>query len=142
MKRRNVKQAMAVTALCAVVSMAGVSAATATRHGTNVPGTHYLCYSVDPHGKFSPVVAILADQFPPRFKTKVVRPVSVCTPVSKNNSQIYDKRIHLVCYQIRPRKKVESKYRTVDMFNQFGQQRFTVVETTTLCVPSYKKRVK
>ena len=104
--------------------------------GVAVPGNHYLCYNVEPHEKFRPVDVELADQFM-EWETTVVRPERVCTPVRKNKSKVYDEKIHLVCYRI---EKGRPANRRVEMANQRGkQQRFTVVEPTTLCVPSYKK---
>lgn len=135
---KAVRHAFAVTALCAVVSMAGVSAATAKQHQTDVPGEHYLCYNGEYSGTFKPVNVKLADQFM-TWGTAVVRVERVCTPVSKNGSGIFDKRIHLVCYNIKPGKPAG---RIVEMANQLGQQRFSVGKPTMLCVPSYKKVIK
>lgn len=104
-----------------------------------VPGNHFLCYKVEPHEKFKPVDVKLADQFM-EWGTAVVRVERVCTPVRKNNSKVYwGKKIHLVCYLIKPGKQAG---RVVAMRNQFGKQRFTVLQPTTLCVPSYKKLLK
>ena len=105
-----------------------------------VPGEHYLCYRIDPHGPFEPVPVSLADQFA-NYEGAVIRPVQLCNPVDKNGEGIVDPDVHLVCYEVNadPLGRVP---RSIDVVtsNQFVEQSMTaVIPPVVLCVPSKKE---
>lgn len=97
---------------------------------------HFICYEVL-EGDFKTDVK-LKDQFnesPILFF--VGKPRYFCNPVSKNMGKIYDPNYHLVCYDIvSPAEGPKS--RTINIKNQFGDNRLTLQKGTLLCVPSQK----
>jgi hypothetical protein len=103
---------------------------------------HYRCYDVDQHGQQKPQKAELRDQFQSGGR-EVGRIVSICAPVTKRHNDKITKarypQIHLVCYAVRPHKKIG---KTVETSNQFGRARMTVAEEQTLCVPSLKRHAR
>ena len=95
---------------------------------------HFKCYDVK-RKKFS-ISATLSDQFE-THKAKVMRPVSLCNPVSKNNEGFRNTKRHLVCYAISPTKR-GFKPTAIGIHNQFGDETVDVLARETLCVPSTK----
>lgn len=101
---------------------------------------HYQCYDVKGSTKTIPVKT-LRDQFGGAKDLRVIGPVQICAPVSKNGERVADKLTHLVCYKIADTKPLEKPVQ-VEVKNQFGQFRFQVIQSRTLCVPSLKRVVK
>jgi hypothetical protein len=99
---------------------------------------HYQCYLVKPLRQLKPRRVGLVDQFGKSAPT-VVRMVSLCAPVRKNASPLFDKRDHLACYQLRSAQQFHP--RRVEIVNQFGRARLVVVQPQTLCLPSLKRLV-
>jgi hypothetical protein len=109
-------------------------AQTITANPYGVDPEHYQCYSIT-QTTFAPRSVTLRDQF--GFKqVRVVRPVLLCTPVSKNNGLLADRVSHLVCYQIANGLVANKRVETT---NQFGKLQFTVQTANLLCVPSLKR---
>lgn len=123
--------ALAMTAL--------LSAANA--QGKDPPGVnpaHYQCYRVSEQSTFKPVGVTLKDQFG-TSETKVLKPIMLCAPTSKNGAAVKDQRTHLVCYQDEGGKAAD---KLVSVTNQFGNEKLTVGGPTMLCVPSLKTVIK
>ena len=97
---------------------------------------HYQCYSVKPLRRLSARSVVLVDQFG-RSKPTVVRMVSLCAPVRKNNSPVRNKRDHLACYQLKTAQRFSP--RRVTIVNQFGTALLTARAPQTLCLPSLKR---
>lgn len=98
---------------------------------------HYLCYSAKPRQQFMRPVVRLLDQFG-RSKATVVRPETLCAPVSKNRQPIRNKRDHLLCYLLHGKPSFRS--RIVFVTNQFGRRvRADILRPRTLCVPTSKR---
>jgi hypothetical protein len=96
---------------------------------------HFRCYDVKPQ----PVsrVVTLVDQFK-STKTKVLRVVRLCNPVSKSGGKVRRPQAHLVCYSIN-----ETPFQplAVTVRNQFGVAGMRVRKPAMLCLPSLKKLV-
>lgn len=102
---------------------------------------HFKCYSVKPLKGFKPQSVSLADQFEPA-QAKVVRPLSLCAPVSKNRAKLRSPALHLKCYGIQQKSEKPKKAELdVSVTNQFGEQTLTVLQPQSLCAPSLKSRV-
>ena len=97
---------------------------------------HYQCYSVKPLRRLRARRVVLVDQFG-RSKPTVVRMVSLCAPVRKNNSPVRNKRDHLACYQLKTAQRFSP--RRVTIVNQFGTALLTARAPQTLCLPSLKR---
>ena len=100
---------------------------------------HYRCYIVDQHGQLPVQDVSLKDQF--QSARRKVGPIrSICAPVSKSHKNRVTEprypRVHLVCYDIQPKKFVG---KNVKIKNQFGGASMTVAAEKTLCVPSFKE---
>lgn len=96
-------------------------------------GEHYLCYRVK-KGESKRLEVKLRDQFG-ETRAVVLKPVYLLVPVSKNGERIIDPKLHLVCYEIKTKQRVEG---WVEVKNQFGKQRLYVEDANMLCVPSEK----
>jgi hypothetical protein len=83
---------------------------------------------------FAPVTVTVADQFSTR-QLLLRKPVSLCTPVSKDGSDIKDPARHLLCYSVRPATTPRSP---VFVTNQFGSQTVSMSHEGAFCVPSTK----
>lgn len=106
------------------------------------PLNHYKCYSVKERKGFKPQSVSLGDQFQ-SATAKLVRPLTLCTPVSKNAEKVRFPQAHLKCYGISARSAKPKKGEVaVTVTNQFGTQKLTVLGLRTLCAPTLKKRVK
>jgi hypothetical protein len=100
---------------------------------------HYQCYSVAGAKGFTDIPNVkLKDQFGKSFVT-VLRPISICAPVHKNNSPVADEVTHLVCYGLQS--EVSDLNQRVRVKNQFGALDFRVDDAIALCVPSTKKLI-
>jgi hypothetical protein len=125
-------------ALCALSFVVAFNvtaqAQTLTANPYGVDPEHYQCYTIT-QTTFAPRSVTLRDQFGFR-QVRVVRPVQLCTPVSKNNGLLADRVSHLVCYQTVNGLLAN---RRVETTNQFGKLQFTVQQANLLCVPSLKR---
>jgi hypothetical protein len=74
-----------------------------------------------------------------RFTATTGRVVSLCNPVSKNKSRIFNKRDHLTCVAIDPGRSPGPA--RVAYTNQFERSRLVSVKPVLLCVPSLKRIV-
>ncbi|MFN8543791.1 MAG: hypothetical protein U0807_06255 [Candidatus Binatia bacterium] len=99
-----------------------------------VAADHFKCYA-GKFPKFTPRDVTLVDQFL-TDETRVLKPVLLCNPVSKNGEGINDRLNHLKCYKIKPRQV----RKTVTVVNQFVPEGMTVAikRSELLCVPSTK----
>ena len=102
---------------------------------------HYKCYAVKEKG-FKPLSVKLADQFESE-QAQLLKPLTLCAPVSKNGEPFVRPSAHLKCYAIsssspRP-KKAEVE---VGITNQFGSQELVVLQPQTLCAPTLKRPLK
>lgn len=104
-------------------------------HGVNP--THFLCYRVSAASKLKPTSVKLQDQFG-ASGSKLGKAVILFTPLSKNGEPVKDKRTHLTCYTIRP-KKIG---RRVVVGHQFGKHSLSVNNFYMLCLPSLKEVIK
>jgi hypothetical protein len=106
---------------------------------------HFQCYPLRSitTAKYKPVE--VHDEFG-TAKYAPLRPFRLCNPASKNGSHVFDKRQHLLCYVVKPlRKMVTGK--TVWITNQFAKDKPLAVKTLApdeasvpplLCLPSLK----
>jgi hypothetical protein len=110
-----------------------------TKVGTAGPGPvldHFLYYPIE-NGtpSFQPRTVTVRDQFR-TSQTRVVEPLRLLNPVSKDGGAITLPNAHLKCYRI-----AESRFagRTVTVQNQFGTRTFEVRQPTRLCNPASKR---
>jgi len=99
---------------------------------------HYQCYRISEVEAFKPLGVTLADQFG-KAEVKVLKPVMLCAPVSKNRAAVKDSKTHLVCYED---EGLEPANKKVAVINQFGKATLTVGGPAMLCVPSLKTVIK
>jgi hypothetical protein len=78
------------------------------------------------------------DQFG-RAKTRVLKPVELCAPVSKNGGRVLHRVRHLVCYAIKRPGKFKPRKKRVH--NQFGHAVVKAVKPGRFCVPSIKRKL-
>jgi hypothetical protein len=95
---------------------------------------HFQCYRIKPVGDYKASSLLLRDQFG-RRKVSVAKPSQLCAPVKKNETGVRDPVHHLVCYQVRPRRKVP---RRVSVHNQFGGELTRTVLSDQVCLPTMK----
>jgi hypothetical protein len=134
------KKTLAAFAAISFSIVLGTSAQAQTNlNPIGVDQEHYQCYQIKGATKALPVKT-LRDQFGGRKDIRVIGPVSICAPVSKNGELVADKETHLVCYQIADPKPLKEPV-PVLVLNQFGKFRFDVVQAETLCLPSLKRRL-
>lgn len=100
---------------------------------------HFKCYVAvqSPEVRHAPVA--VKDQFG-ASKIVVQSTAELCNPASKNGSKILHKTAHLVCYKTAEVDPTEFKQRTVQVTNQFGVRKLTVLRPANLCVPSLKRK--
>ncbi len=120
-----------------IVALATGPAQAQAKDPEGVNPTHFLCYRVSPVSKLKPTSVKLQDQFG-ASGSRLGNPVMLCTPVSKNGEPVKDKRTHLTCYTVAP-KKVGKR---VVVVHQLGKQELTVVSSYMLCLPSLKEVLK
>jgi cysteine-rich repeat protein len=87
--------------------------------------------------KFDRTDVTLADGFE-STSMMAVKPVQICAPADASGQGVADPGAHLECFKLRP---VEGASRTkvnreVEVLNEFGTERFTVVDGRTLCLAS------
>jgi hypothetical protein len=119
---------------CIVASAMSVPTQAQTKDPPGVNPAHYQCYRVAEGQPFQAREVKLADQFG-ASGAKVLKPIVLCAPVSKNGAPVRDKRTHLMCYEDEGPKAVDKK---VAVTNQFGTETLSVGGSWTLCVPSLK----
>lgn len=99
---------------------------------------HFKCYDVQAKKDFQPQTVSLNDQFE-KERARVLKPVALCAPVSKNGQKTRDPLTHLACYAIQDvSRSPKSQGRVALVGNQFGTETLTILEPQTLCVPSRK----
>ncbi len=98
-------------------------------------GDHYQCYSVS--GSLEQRVVRLRDQFHVE-RVRVLRPIQLCNPVSKNGEPLLHPLRHLTCYAIEDVRRTVFSVRRVRVTNQFGVEVLRVIRPYSLCVPSTK----
>jgi uncharacterized delta-60 repeat protein len=97
---------------------------------------HFLYYRIERGTPaFQPRTVTVRDQFR-TSQSRVVEPLRLLNPVSKNGGPISRPDAHLKCYRIE-----ESRFagRTVSVQNQFGSHTFQVRQPTRLCNPASKR---
>jgi hypothetical protein len=141
MSKRWIGAAMALAAATSLLATAATGLGGRSRTSQlTFKLDHYLCYSIEPaegtSWSFTPRTFVVRDQFRPPRTTRVVKPDSLCNPVSKDGSKIRNRSAHLLCYVSRYSKTFPA--RGVAVQNQFGRSRLKVYRPTFLCVPSGK----
>lgn len=100
---------------------------------------HFACYKVDERTGVRPPFVTLVDQFTIERQARVHKAREICAPVDKNGEGVANAMVHLVCYDVKTREKVDER---VAVRNQFGQQVLRVKEKMErLCVPSIKRHL-
>jgi uncharacterized delta-60 repeat protein len=97
---------------------------------------HFLWYSIDSGTPvFQSRTVTIQDQFR-TSRARVVEPLRLLNPASRDGGPISRPNAHLKCYEIE-----ESRFggRTVTVQNQFGTRTFQVGQPTRLCNPAAKK---
>ncbi len=117
------------------VSGLGAALVTGASAQEKLTPEHYQCYSVVDPKPFKQRTVTLVDQFG-KSRTAAVKPLFLCTPVSKNEEPVPDKLTHLMCYQIVGRRAADKR---VVIENQFGREDLTVGLPRMICVPSTKR---
>jgi hypothetical protein len=134
--RRSVRL---IAASSVFATMAFLSTAHAQgKDPAGVNPAHYQCYRVSEAAPFKPVGVKLKDQFN-ASDAKILKPVMLCAPTSKNGAAVKDPKTHLVCYEEEGGKAAD---KLVSVTNQFGTEKLTVGGPTMLCVPSLKTVIK
>lgn len=100
---------------------------------------HFKCYEIKSSG-FQQKTLALADEFEPE-KAKLLKPISLCAPVSKNRAPIRLSTVHLKCYSIQsstsqPKKKTLK----ISATDQFGTHTLKVSKPESVCAPTLKAR--
>ena len=101
---------------------------------------HYKCYSVRAQTRFRARTVELRDQFGYE-QVRVVKPVSLCNPVRKNDEPIQNKRAHLKCYTITTIAQDHSGGGAYVIRDQFGRREIEIGKAERLCLPSTKQIV-
>src|SRR5262249_61577697 len=103
----------------------------------SLPGNQdYKCYRVNAVA-FTPVTVTAQDQFGTKQLT-LKKIASLCTPVSKNGSQVKDAARHLLCYSVRRATRPPSPGFTP---NPVGPPAVNSTREGAICVPSSKSVV-
>jgi hypothetical protein len=100
---------------------------------------HFQCYRVRGRGFTSRTVTV-SDQFETQTAT-VLKPFSLCNPVSKNNGGIRFPESHLTCYTVKQARMLPVDVTVQDQFEEQDSHPFvnTCRKAATLCVPSSKR---
>lgn len=116
-----------------------VSICVHTPNASCLPVTdHFLCYNAaSAQGKPSNIPVHLVEQFGV-VDTRVLKPLSICVPVSKNGEGINDPDTHLVCYEIKDHPLANEDVVVTNQFTEEGGQNLKVMRPNVLCVPSTK----
>jgi cysteine-rich repeat protein len=104
------------------------------------PEQRYRCHDakVRPAGaKFARRDVTLADGLESATMT-AVKSVQLCAPADAGGQGVKDPEAHLECFKIRPVKGGQrtTLNREVEVLNEFGTERFTVVRAQSLCLAS------
>jgi hypothetical protein len=130
---------IAIIGILTAATLASTAATPAqAQNGKNPPGVnpnHYHCYKITDSSGFKGLAVKLADQFQ-TSEAKVLKPVYLCAPVTKNNIAMRDKVTHLLCYEKEGGKPADKK---AIITNQFGKIEVAVGAPELLCVPSLKQ---
>jgi hypothetical protein len=100
--------------------------------------SHYQCYAVEAQKPLTPRRVVFVDQFG-KVSAVVLSATSLCAPVSKNKSPVYNKATHLVCYPFKAVPAFQGKHLTLT--NQFGSPRLAAFRRDSICLPSVKRLV-
>jgi hypothetical protein len=102
---------------------------------------HFKCYE-SRSTAFTRRTVDLTDQFG-SHAARVLRPIELCNPASKNGGRVANQRAHLECFAI-SRKGTNPSFSTqrVLVRNQFGSDAFSVTRPHSLCLPSSKSSVR
>jgi hypothetical protein len=111
------------------ISLASAQAKVIVRNANN-----YLCYKVGDYGQPPNAAVKLKDQFD-SGEGKFGVPRYLCNPVDVDGSGIYNKKAHLVCYDV----KTPMKPKNVEIKNQFQKDKLYLREAELLCIVSLKK---
>lgn len=100
---------------------------------------HFQCYRVRGRG-FTSRTVVVADQFETQPAT-VLKPYSLCNPVSKNGGDIRFPESHLTCYTVKQARMLPLDVTVQDQFFEQDSHPFvnTCRKAATLCVPSAKR---
>lgn len=101
---------------------------------------HYKCYSVRAQTRFRARTVELRDQLGYE-QVRVVKPVTLCNPVRKNDEPIQNKRAHLKCYTITTIAQDHSGGGAYVIRDQFGRREIEIGKAERLCLPSTKQIV-
>jgi hypothetical protein len=103
---------------------------------------HFKCYD-SRSTSFRERMVELRDQFG-SHDARVLRPIGLCNPASKNGERVTNRRAHLECFAISSRGTNSPTFSTqrVLVRNQFGSDAFSVTRTSSLCLPSSKSSVR
>ncbi len=134
----NFNASLPIGVLCVTAMTLAVPAYGQGKDPRGVNPAHYQCYRVGESEGFKPLDVKLADQFG-ASGAKVLKPVMLCAPTSKNGAAVKDQKTHLVCYEDEGPKPVDRKAKVL---NQFGTSVLAVGGPTMLCVPSLKSLQK
>jgi hypothetical protein len=100
-----------------------------------IPLDHFLDYSIGPGTPaFVPRTVTVRDQFR-TSQVRVVEPLRLLVPVSKDGGRINRSDAHLKCYRI---EEPTFAPRAIGVQNQFGAQNLQVGQPTRLCNPAAK----
>lgn len=100
---------------------------------------HYKCYSARAKTRFRARTVELRDQLGYE-RVRVVKPVSLCNPVRKNDEPIQNKRAHMKCYTITTIAQDHGGGAFV-IRDQFGRREIELGKAERLCLPSTKRIV-
>ncbi len=98
---------------------------------------HFQCYDIADRPEMK-IPVKLTDQFGSSDNT-VIRPIYLCAPVDKNGEGMKNGKDHLLFYEL---ERQVSAGKLVEVENQFGKQRFKVLGSRLLGVPSIKKVIE
>jgi hypothetical protein len=98
---------------------------------------HFQCYAVKPLEEVKPQTPTVRDQFD-QATYDVTQPDRLCNPAVKDKVVVVNKRDHLLCYAVEPRK---TKSHAIFVRNQYGRLRTKTLTALRLCLPSLKTRV-
>ena len=115
---------------CMIASAMSAPTQAQTKDPPGVNPAHYQCYRVAEGQPFQPREVKLADQFG-ASGAKVLKPIVLCAPVSKNGAPVRDKRTHLMCYE-------DEGAESGSQEGRGGTETLSVGGPWTLCVPSLK----
>ena len=96
---------------------------------------HFQCYAVKPLEEVKSQTPTVRDQFG-RDTYDVMQPERLCNPAAKDKVVAANKRDHLLCYAVAPKK---TEPHDIFVRNQYGRLRTKAVTALRLCLPSLKR---